>query len=226
MFRFLTAIACVVILPVYGFSLYAQLSRVPDLGGNVFWFLCGTLVLGIVYLLARPSFILLVLLHELNHAVVGWLMGARIRSLEASDTAGGAVKYDFEYTWGHEIICLAPYFFQPIPLALVVVKAMVRSAFDPLICFAMGVTWAWFYFDLGTTFQAPQLDITKAGTAFSLLVILAMNLVFTGIVLCSVSPETSVIGFLWDGPVALYRLLSVSCGTGETVAASGAHFAL
>ena len=160
MFRFLTAIACVVILPVYGFSLYAQLSQVLNLGGNVFWFLCGALMLGIFYLLARPSFILLVLLHELNHAIVGWLMGARIRSLEASDTAGGAVKYDFEYAWGQEVISLAPYFFQPIPLVLSVIKAMIRSAFDPLICFAMGATWAWFYFDLGTTFQAPQLDIT------------------------------------------------------------------
>ena len=209
MFRILTYVVCGAIIPVYTFSLYLQLSSVPDLSGNVFWFLAGTLILGIIYLWARPSFILIVLLHELNHAIVGWLMGARIHAVQASDRTGGAVEYDYEYGWGREFIALAPYSFQPIPLAFVGVKAMVQTIFDPLICFLLGATWAWFYFDLGTTFQAPQQDIARAGRAFSILVICAMNLVFSGIVLCSVSPEASVLGFLRDGPVALFQWVVV-----------------
>ena len=195
------------ILPIYGFSLVDQLLRIPDLSGNVFWFLCGGLVLGIVYLFAQPSFIRLLLQHELNHAIVGWLMGARIHSVEASDSAGGAVKYDYDYSWGQEMISLAPYFFQPVPLVFVGIKAMARAAFDPLVCFLLGVTWAWFYFDLWTTLQAPQTDITKSGAKFSWLVIVAMNLLFSGIVLCSISPKTSVVGFLRDGPVKLFGML-------------------
>ena len=200
MFRGVVSFISFLILPIYGLSLYWQLGSIPDLGGTVFWFLAGALILGIVYLWARPSYILLVFLHEFNHAIIGWLMGARIRSLEASDTIGGAVRYDFDYKWGKEIISLAPYFFQPITLLFVGIKAISQEAFDPLVCFLIGITWAWFCFDLGTTLQAPQTDISKTGALFSWLVIVAANLLLSGIVLCSVSPQTSISGFLLGGP--------------------------
>jgi len=207
MARLLTLIVCVIASLIYAISLFEQLSNLTGLGGNTFWFLVGALIQGIIYLWARPSFILLVLFHELNHAIVGWLMGAQIRSVEASANTGGAVQYDYKYSWGQEMISLAPYFFQPIPLVLAGVKAMVRTTFDPLICVLMGATWLWFYFDLATTLQVSQTDITKTGTGLSLMLIVTMNLILTGIVLCSIAPETSVAGFLWDGPVGLYRLV-------------------
>jgi len=200
MFRVIASFFSFLTLPIYGCSLYWQLNNIPDLSGNVFWFLVGVLILGIVYLSARPSFVLLVFLHEFNHAIVGWLMGARIHSLEASDSTGGAVRYDFEYRWGKEIISLAPYFFQPITLVLVGVKGISQTVFDPLVCFLLGVAWAWFHFDLWTTLQVPQTDITKTGTFFSWLVIGAMNLLISGLVLCSISSHTSMSGFLFYGP--------------------------
>lgn len=206
-FRFVAIFLSLLVLPIYGFSLFCQLSGIPDLSGNVFWFLSGSFILGIVYLWARPSFILLVFLHEFNHAIVGWLMGARIRSLEASDTVGGAVKYDFDYKWGKEIISLAPYFFQPITLLFVGVKAISQEAFDPLVCFLMGIAWAWFYFDLGTTLQVPQTDISKTGVLFAWLVIATANLLLSGIVFCAVSPQTSISGFLFDGPKTIWMIL-------------------
>jgi hypothetical protein len=200
-------LASLAVIGLLGPSLVLELAPIQDLGGNVFWFLSGALILGIVYLWAQPKFILLVLLHELNHAIVGWLMGARIRSVEASDTVGGAVNYDFDYRFGREVITLAPYFFQPIALLLVGVKEIVREGFDPMICFLIGVVWSRFYFDLGNTLRVPQTDITSNGRGFSTIVILAMNILITGIILTAVAEVTSPGRFLIERPSALIELI-------------------
>jgi hypothetical protein len=202
-FRLLTFGVSVLAIPVLGASLCRQLLLVPDLSGNVFWFLSGALVVGIVFMWRGPSLIRLVVVHELSHAVAGWLMGARVRSIEASDSRGGAVQSELE-SWGGEVISLAPYFIQPVTLVLIGVKALARPVFDPFLCLAMGAAWAGFYFDVWTTLRVSQPDISDTGGPYSVVVLVALNLLISGLVLASVSPDTSVSGFLVDGPVAIW----------------------
>lgn len=208
MFRLVTTVVSAILIPSMGFSLWLQLRQVPDLGGNVFWFLSGVLVMGITFYAAAPSVIRLVVMHELSHALVGWLLGARVHSVVASDTEGGAIESEFD-SWGGELISLAPYFFQPASLLLLVVKGIAVPTWGPALCFLLGLAWAGFYFDLWTTLRVPQTDITRTGSRFSLLVIVALNLLISGAVLSSISEDTSVVAFLIDGPTVIWETL---CG--------------
>ena len=204
MFRLVSTVVSAIVIPSLGFSLWLQLRQIPDLGGNVFWFLSGALLMGITFCAAGPSVIRLVVMHELNHAIVGWLLGARVHSVAASDTEGGAVESEL-YSWGGELISLAPYFFQPVTLLLLAVKGIAVPTWGPALCFLLGLAWAGFYFDLWTTLRVPQTDILRIGRGFSLIVLGALNLLISGTVLSSISEHTSIAGFLVNGPTAIWE---------------------
>lgn len=208
MSRLIAAVICAGLALMYGYSLMAQLVRVPwPPAGNAFWFLAGAAGMGGYYAWRGEQSFRMVALHELNHAMMGWLLGAGIKSLGASGRMGGMVHYDDRRVWGKTLVILGPYFFQPITLLLAGMRLMVRPEFDPWICVPMGAMWAMFYWDLfATLYGRTQDDIAKVGKGVAMPVILAMNLVVSGVVLCAVSPETSVREFLWDGPAALYQM--------------------
>lgn len=209
MSRLIVIVVCAGIALVYGYSLVAQMMRVSwPPAGNAFWFLAGVLGMGGYYAWRGGQSFRMVALHELNHAMMGWLLGAGIKSLGASGRMGGMVQYDDRRVWGKTLVILAPYFFQPIALLLAVVRLMVRPEFDAWVCVPMGAMWAMFYRDLFATLHGrTQDDIEKVGKGVAALVIFSMNVVVSGVILCAVSPETSVRGFLWDGPMAVYQMI-------------------
>ena len=213
LFRLIAGAVCALILPVYGYSLWAQLRQVPDLSGNRFWFLAGALLWGIVWFLLLERFQgARTKQHELNHWLWVELMGGRFHSLQAG-RRGGMVRYLYPYAWGQEVITLAPYFFPLFALPLLAIKLMVQPEYEPWVCAFLGMAWAWFYLDLAHVLTnhvagvAVQEDLSESGRHFSTLVILAMNLFFTGMIWTGLSTETSISGFLKDGPVELYRFL-------------------
>jgi hypothetical protein len=215
-FRLISGLVCALILPIYGFSLYTQVAQVPDLRGNRFWFTAGVLLWSMIWVLCFKSVRLRFaygLQHELNHYVWVELMGGKSHSLEMG-RRGGGTRYVYPYTWGREVIDLAPYFFPLFALLLLAVKLMVRPVYEPLVCVFLGMSWIWFYLDLGYVLvkhlqgDGPnrQKDLVDSGPFFSTLVISTMTLFFTGLVWSGLSVETSIKGFLVDGPRALYQL--------------------
>lgn len=190
-----------------------QLARVPDLGGNRFWFLSGVLLWSIVWVAfcRRNSFeFVRTVRHELTHYLWAELMGGKSHSMEMGRRRG-VMRFVYPYSWGKEVIDLAPYFFPLYSLHTVAVKLMVQPPFEPLVCLVLGIAWSWFYLDLGYIlrkhFTTSQTDIEEAGPKFAALVIISMNLLATGIVWSSLSAETSVKSFLVDGPVMLYHFI-------------------
>ncbi|MBT4502801.1 MAG: hypothetical protein HOC74_34025 [Gemmatimonadetes bacterium] len=200
MFRAIVLLCCVVVIPVYGYSAGVELLKISDpLDGDPFWFLAGALLAWTAYLLRPVSLLRLVLLHELSHSLVGWLLGARVVEIDASGQSGGKTIYDYPFTRGRELIALAPYYLQIVPLLLVALKTIVRTSFHPALSFAVGFAWLGFFFDLWITLKAEQTDILKTGAVFSSIVIFAANIVVSGVVLTSVSSATSPLAFLWTG---------------------------
>ena len=212
-FRLISGAVCALALPVYGYSLYIQLRQIPDLSGNRFWFVAGALLWSIAWFLFPERFeSARTKQHELNHWLWVELMGGRFHSLQAG-ARGGVVRYIYPYEWGREVIALAPYFFPLFALPLLGLKLLVQSAYEPWVCLFLGGAWAWFYLDLGYLLKhhlngtAVQTDLTESGALFSTLVLLGMNLFFTGMIWSGVSAQTSVGGFLREGPIEFYRFL-------------------
>lgn len=216
MFRKTLTFISLLILPIYTYSFVVQMRQVPfPPAGNTFWFLIGAIVMGLYYALWGARSFRMAALHELNHAIMGWLWGADVKSLGASGRMGGMVQYGNREVFGHELVTIAPYFFQPVTLSLAAVRLMVRPEFDPWICAPMGAMLVMFYWDLAmtiTTSDRTQDDIEKVGKRFASLTIIAMNLLITGAILCAVAPETSVQGFLWHGPGILYHTITTWFG--------------
>ncbi len=121
--------------------------------------------------------------HELTHAVVGLLSGARLRSFKVG-SAGGSVVLTKTSVW----IALAPYFVPLYTLALIVFYAF-ASQFWPVAAvhsyylFLAGFTLA---FHLALTHYAllqGQSDLKQFGVFFSSVVILIINCVMLTLVL-------------------------------------------
>ena len=203
-------------IPLYGYALIAQLGRLPNWSGTVFWFLAGALLQGMFWLVlsGHPRLLFLRNLHhELNHYVWCVLMGANDVQLTVG-SRGGWVRAVFpEDRWGREISDLAPYFFPLFALPLAGIHAMVRPPSNPVLAWAVGWCVSWYYFDLGYILighaagKRSQNELVRHGKLFAFLLITALNLLFTGIVLCAVYDPTSVGGFLFGEPQNFYNLL-------------------
>lgn len=208
-FRAIVALVCLVLIPVYGYSGWTELSRLQDpLAGQVFWFVVGALVAWTAYLWRSVSVLRVVLLHELSHAIVGKLLGARVGEIGASAMQGGVTRFQYGYRNGTEFIALAPYYLQVVPLTLLAVKAIAIEPLQPVLAAAIGFAWWGFHCDLWLTLRAPQADITESGRLFSWAVIVTANILISGVVVTGAMPELSSERFLWTGaPSELWELL-------------------
>ncbi len=127
-----------------------------------------------IFLPQKPTR-LYVLGHELTHAVVGLLFGARVSNLKVS-MSGGSVTL----TKSNVLITLAPYFF-PFYTMLVALAALVARLFvSPLPgmhlwLFAIGFTWCFHVCFTLRALTQRQPDVVEYGHLFSWVFIWTFN---------------------------------------------------
>ncbi len=145
-----------------------------------------------------------VMAHELTHALAAVLMGGKVTAIHAT-TSGGSTTVNKS----NILISLAPYIF---PLYTVVTVGLYLLAAQPFKIYLMGLIGFTYAFHLALTAYSlthPQTDLKEGGMAFSLIFILAGNMIgamlLTSLVwpqvlpLSSAFPET----FRWSWRLAL-----------------------
>ena len=195
------------VMIIYGYSLALQLIEITTISGKPFWFLAGGIVAAILYLSFPRSLFWLVWIHESTHAFVAWLLGAKLERFEADWRTGGFVNYSFaNETWGPEFVALAPYYLQPSSLIACLGISFATPSAHWWLSILAGAGTGYFLLDLLFTLRAPQTDIRKWGIVYSLLIVLALNLLITGTILCTIFPQTSLTGFWVRGPIDTLQL--------------------
>jgi hypothetical protein len=125
-----------------------------------------------------------VMAHEMTHALAALLMGAKVTSIEASESGGTTVTNK-----SHVLISLAPYVF-PFYTALTLgVYAVAAPRFKIYLLGMVGFTYA---FHLALTFWSlshHQPDLKEGGTAFSLIFIFAGNIIVLMLLIALLWPQ-------------------------------------
>ena len=178
--RFLLALAALPLAWGVTRALIDVLRLIPAAGDalippGVLAVVAGLLAQMLLWWLLPLPMRLYVLGHELTHALVGLLFGARISNIRVA-ASGGSVTL----SKSNVLITLAPYFV-PFYTLLVALAALVTRVFvSPLPCpwawlFAVGFTWC---FHCGFTLRAllqRQPDVLEYGRLFSYVFIWIAN---------------------------------------------------
>jgi hypothetical protein len=164
--------------------LYQTLPLIPWIQKEPAAFMGGFVVyLLIHFLLYKPVFSH-VLAHELTHALAAVMMGGKVSSLEASDKGGNTVVNK-----SHVFICLAPYVF-PFYTAVTLLFYLVAAEPHRIYFIAlMGFTYAFHIVLTIYSLSHHQPDLQEGGVVFSLIFILAGNLVIFLLLVCLVCPK-------------------------------------
>jgi hypothetical protein len=170
------------------FRLAAGLARHSTDGVVPFWIgLAAYMIFQVLF--ARPLRTY-VFGHELTHAVVGILSGARLKSFRVS-AAGGSVVLTKTSVW----IALAPYFL-PIYTLAVMLLFWVGSQFwnisllYPYFLFAAGFSLSFHYGLTSFALSQEQTDLKEYGVLFSGVMIFLLQFLVTALLLKILFPET------------------------------------
>ena len=176
---------------------------------------CGLAAFPAVWCFVPDPVRLYVLGHELAHAVVGLLFGARISNLKVG-VKGGSVQLSKSNVW----ITLAPYFLPFWTMVVVAFAFVVRAVMHfthpgtPIPApwawmFAVGFTWSFHVCFTIRSLMQTQPDVQEYGRVFSWTFILACNLagVLLWIVCTTGIPLRAMAGCLWVNVAAAYAPL-------------------
>lgn len=179
---------------------FAQLGTLKDLiliwaptsEWRSLWFgsFCGGFTLLLILFFTLPKALwIYVLGHELTHAWAVYLSGGKVYDFKVTST-GGHIKADV-VNW---FVALSPYF---VPLysmlwMMLWISIDFYTPLSPYLWFfylGLGFTWAFHIcFTIQMIFHG-QSDLSSQGTFFSLIIILAVNLLFIFIALVMISPS-------------------------------------
>jgi len=126
-----------------------------------------------------------VMAHELTHALAAMVMGGKVTSIHASTTGGTTVTNK-----SHVFISLAPYIF---PLYTAITLFLTAIAAPGLKILFIGLTGFTYAFHLALTVYSlshHQPDLKEGGVVFSLILILAGNMIVLLLLFSLVWPET------------------------------------
>lgn len=168
-----------------------------------FMFLLGFLSYIVIHVLFYRPIILHVFGHEITHALVNWIFGGKLKSLQVSEK-GGSVSVDKN----NFIITLAPYFFPIYTLLVLLVYFIVDIKYVGYIIFLIGFTLA---FHLALTFHSlkeKQSDFKEYGFIFSLSFIFFMNMVILSILLSIITSSPATFIKIWLEVPQLFLSLS------------------
>lgn len=186
------ALAGLVFLPGLAMALVAvvrAIVRDPDpclgflAGGGIFtaaWYL-------LLRRRALGSFIV-VLEHELTHALFAWLTFHRVVGFRATLRSGGHVRYLGRGNW---LISIAPYFVPTLSLAAIAALRWLPDRYLAYGSAALGATFAYHVLSTWSETHRHQSDLREVGLVFSAVFLLAANALVWGLILgfaCGVRP--------------------------------------
>lgn len=136
------------------------------------YLIAGLVIYGVVTFLllkirhkgAQTLSVLMVLEHEIAHAVVGVMTGNHIHAINAHASEGGRVTLEGQPNW---LLTLAPYFV-PLPLLVAwpLIALTIPSARDPIL-FVTGILLAFHMHSTARETQLQQPDLVKVGRFFA-----------------------------------------------------------
>ena len=218
--RFLLAVLCFPFVWALFCTFIDSFSLLPGPSEGLFSAEAVSLFAGLVAFPVAWHFVpdpvrLYVLGHELAHAVVGLLFGARVSNLKVG-VKGGSVQLTKSNVW----ITLAPYFLPFWTMVVVAVASVVRGVMYfthpgvPLPApwawmFAVGFTWSFHACFTIRSLMQRQPDVEEYGRVFSWTFILACNIagVLLWIVCTTGIAPRAMAGCLWSSVSHAYASL-------------------
>ena len=143
------------------------------------------------YLLLRRRTLggfIVVLEHELTHALFAWLTFHRVVGFRASLRSGGHVRYLGRGNW---LISIAPYFVPTMSIVAIVVLHWLPDRYLSYGSAALGATFAYHLVSTWSETHRHQSDLREVGLVFSAVFLIAANALAYGLILgfaCGVHP--------------------------------------
>jgi hypothetical protein len=154
------------------------------------WFFVGAgLALPLSLLILSNNIVFIEhLIHELEHAVMAFLLSGRLPTRMEIDPEGGVSRV-YVSSRGGCIVALAPYYFAMFAVPFLVLKALIDLAFslfespvptfvDVVFDLLIGVTLMFHYISTLKEFRFSQPDIKKTGWIASFVGVLFVNIMF------------------------------------------------
>ena len=144
--------------------------------------ICGAMVGFVLFRLtniANPAGFLPILLHEISHVIFAILNLARVKGLHASEGQGGSVLYASASLAARVMITLAPYFFSPIYL-IILLKPLMKPQINQWLGLVLGLALGLHMAVLlrrPTLFQ-PDLRIVTPIISMTLIVLCNLSIIF------------------------------------------------
>lgn len=140
--------------------------------------------------------------HELAHAITSLMFGNKLIELYVHDRMGGHVQY-YSRGRGQILISLVPYVVRLPILFVLLLSALVQERTGvKLVHCLFGVTLAYSYISILEEAKPYQTDLTKHGLLFSYCAVVALNIIWFGIVASIILPKIT----LWHFIQAIYHL--------------------
>jgi hypothetical protein len=155
-----------------GWVLFHAWAGIPWGGKTTIVFLSGFILYLIIHFTFYKPILTHVLAHELTHALAAILMGGKVTAVHATTTGGSTMVNK-----SHFFISLAPYVF---PFYTVITLGLYVIAAEPFKIYLVGFVGFTYAFHVALTVYSlshPQSDLKDAGVAFSLIFILAGNMI-------------------------------------------------
>jgi len=143
------------------------------------------------YLLLRRRSLggfIVVLEHELTHALFAWLTFHRVVGFRASLRGGGHVRYLGRGNW---LISIAPYFVPTLSIIAIAVLYWLPDRYLAYGSAALGATFAYHLLSTWSETHRHQSDLREVGLLFSAVFLIAANALVYGLILafaCGVRP--------------------------------------
>ncbi len=177
------AIACVVLFPGAVSSLVALIVKCATAPVPVWAFLAGILVYLAIWWrfirYTRVSF-LLVVEHELTHAIFAWLTFHRVTGLKATWRRGGRMEFLGQGNW---LITIAPYFFPTLSVLLLLSFWMFSDSGSKFCDAMLGMSLAYHITSTISETGPHQTDLQKVGFPFAFLFLPTANILLIGAVI-------------------------------------------
>ncbi len=202
LWRLLKIIIGIMLLPVCAaasMAFYNLLATVKGVDQTGLLFLAGAAVYSVLYFSSIKFNFLYVLGHEITHALLALLCGAKIRSFRVS-RKGGSVST----TKSNAVISLGPYFL-PVytlffSLVFFICGIFAKATYDytGVFIFVLGFSVAFHFLMTLDSLRVEQPDLEENGYLFSLTFIYLVNLIILAMLLGLLFNKSGIAIFFTD----------------------------
>jgi hypothetical protein len=186
-----------------GYVLFDALKAIPWMQKEAVVFTACFILYFLMHILLYKPILSHVLAHELTHALAATLMGGKVSSIEASEKGGTTMVNK-----SHIFISLAPYIFPFYTAIAVAFYAIAAHQHQVYVIVVIGFTYAFHIALTVYSLSHHQPDLQEGGVVFSLIVILAGNLVVLTLLIC----------LLWPQTLTVPQAVSATGAWGQTIA--------